>query len=328
MRTLYFHIGYPKAASTFLQKNVFKNQKNINFINDNNWEDLLKFSQFLFWSKNEEFKKGLSDYINFLKNLDEDRINVISHEGFTNFSSNSKFDINEIFERLKYVSEKCNLKYKFIFVIRKQAEYIKSRYAQGHGLTGFYSVNKKFLKFAELKKYFLKQNRTKSELVTFESFNYFKTYMNLKNLFKEDPKILLFEDLQNSPKIFIEDLLIYMNLKEKILLENIDLSVKNIGKKSTTGEYFRKKDIFNTPYKGSLNRVASFVPTKKLFFKFFSRSFKDRIKILSYRLDRILSRDDKIILSDFDELKIKEYYKDGNNQLSKLMKRDLSQLGY
>ena len=58
-----------------------------------------------------------SDNVNPLNNLekmamnglDEDKINVISHEGFTNFSSNSNFDINEIFERLKYVSEKCNL---------------------------------------------------------------------------------------------------------------------------------------------------------------------------------------------------------------------------
>ena len=55
MSIIYFHIGYPKAASTFLQKNIFKNQKKINFINDNFNDEFIEFTKFLFWSDDEEF---------------------------------------------------------------------------------------------------------------------------------------------------------------------------------------------------------------------------------------------------------------------------------
>ena len=143
MSTIYFHIGYPKAASTFLQKNIFKSQKKINFINDHFYDELIKFTKFLFWSSDEEFNLKIRSYIKFLNNINDEKINVISHEGYTNFSSNPQFKIQLIFNRLKKISEICKIKYKFIFVIRKQTEYIKSRYAQGHGLTGFWAVGQK-----------------------------------------------------------------------------------------------------------------------------------------------------------------------------------------
>lgn len=328
MKIIYFHIGYPKAASTFIQKNIFRGKKQINFINDIAWDDLLKFSQFLFWSKKKAFEDNIKMYTKFLNNISDDKVNAISHEGFTNFSSNPNFNINEIFQRLKYVSQEFNIKFKFIFVIRNQSEYIKSRYAQGHGLTGFYSVNKKFINFSEIRKYFFKQMRTNEEIETFNSFNYYRTFQSLKNIFNENPKILIFEDLKNKPRFFVEDLLKYMKLNNDLPLENIDFSIRNIGKKTNSGEYFRKKNIYHKPYKGTLNIISSLIPFKSYFFKFFSRSIKDKIKILSYKLDRILHWHDKIIFSNEEEIKIKEYYSLGNENLSKLINRNLKSLGY
>ena len=47
---IYFHIGFPRSATTYMQKNYFSDNKEINFIGrklnygieDNNFYDLLK----------------------------------------------------------------------------------------------------------------------------------------------------------------------------------------------------------------------------------------------------------------------------------------------
>ena len=99
MKTIYFHIGYPKAASTFIQKNIFKNKDKVYFINDYHWDEIMQFSKLIFWSENFEFEKNFIHKSEFLLNTPKDMINVISHEGYTNFSSNPDFDTNEIYIR-------------------------------------------------------------------------------------------------------------------------------------------------------------------------------------------------------------------------------------
>ena len=329
MKTIYFHIGYPKAASTFLQKNVFKNQEKIHFINAHYWDELFELSKFLFWSKKDEFENNINKYLNLFDKLDSNKVNVISHEGYSNFSSNPNFRIDEIFLRLKKISEIKKIRFKFILVIRRQGEYIKSRYAQGHGLTGFYSVNKNFTKFKELKNYFYRKEKTKYEINAFETFDYFKTYNDLKKILNSEPKILIYEDLSINPKYFINSLVDFLGIKDQNIFKNIDFSIKNIGRKDpVSGEYFRKKNIYHKPLRGSLNLLADLIPFKKFFFNFFTRKFKDKVKIISYKIDRFINRHDKIILTNVDEYKIKEYYKVSNENLSKLLKRNLNDLGY
>lgn len=329
MKTVYLHIGYPKAASTFLQKSVFNNQKEIHFLNQFNWRELSEFSNFLFWSKDDEFENNINSYLNIFDKVNSHKINVISHEGYSNFSSNSEFRIDKIFLRLKKVSEIKKINFKFIFVIRKQSEYIKSRYAQGHGLTGFYSVNKNFIKFSQLKGFFYRDEKTEQEIKAFDTFDYFKTYKDLKNILNTDPKILIYEDLSLNPKYFVNSLLNFLGIKDENLFGSIDFSIKNVGRKDIkTGEYFRKKTINHKPLRGSLNFLSNMVPFKKFFFNLFSRQFKDKVKTISYKFDRIVNRHDRIILSNTDVLKIRNYYSSSNDNLSKILKRDLKDLGY
>ena len=328
MKTIFFHIGYPKAGSTFIQKNIFKNNNKIYFINDYHWDELMKFSKLIFWSQNSEFERDFRLQSEFLLNISEDKINVISHEGYTNFSSNPNFDTNEIFIRLKKISDHLKIKFKFFFVIRQQTEYIMSRYAQGHGITGFYSVNPKFLKFGELKNFFYRNQKSKDEIKAFDTFNYFQTFLNLKNLFEEEPKILIFEDLKNSPKQFIKNIFEYIGLKYDSSTGNLNLDVKNVGRKTHEGEYFRKKNIYLKPYEGILNTLAKIIPFKNFFLRLFSREIKDKIKILSYKFDRILHGHDRIVLSENDKFKIKQYYDSSNKKLSKIIHRNLEDLGY
>ena len=42
----FIHIGFPKSASTFMQKKVFPNNNNINFIKDNSfYKYILEYPQ-------------------------------------------------------------------------------------------------------------------------------------------------------------------------------------------------------------------------------------------------------------------------------------------
>ena len=85
MKKIYFHVGYPKAASTFLQKNIFV-QKEFNFINSYE-ENFAKLGKFIFFSNENEFEKNHKKYSLFLNEIDSNKINIMSSEAFTNFSS-------------------------------------------------------------------------------------------------------------------------------------------------------------------------------------------------------------------------------------------------
>ena len=88
-----------------------------------------------------------------------------------------------------------------------------------------------------------------------------------------------------------------------------------------------RKHLSTKPIKGSLNIIASFT-FKKFIFKIFSRELKDKIKILSYQLDRILLNQDRIILNQEDREMIKKYYEDDNIKLSRLINIDLKRFNY
>ena len=151
----------------------------------------------------------------------------------------------------------------------------------------------------------------------------------MSNIFKREPKVLIYEDLVNNPKLFSQNLINFLGIENEIDINKIQFGAKNIGKKDPySGEYFRKRDINLKSYQGSLNIIAQLVPYKKFFFKLFSRKIKDKFKILSYKLDRIYHGDDKIVFSSDDEVQIKKYYHSGNKKLSEILNRDLNKIGY
>ena len=63
-------------------------------------------------------------------------------------------------------------------------------------------------------------------------------------------------------------------------------------------------------------------------YKILANCIKDKIKILSYQLDRILLNHDRIILNQEDREMIKKYYEDDNIKLSRLLNIDLKRFNY
>ncbi len=330
MKTIYIHVGYPKAASTFIQKGILPNIKNIKILNASHGPEFEKLLSLIYYSDDKEFFSLSDSYSSFFENIDGEHTNVYSSEGFTTFGGKKDFKIDYVFKRLKLIAERRNLSLKFFLIIRNQSDYLLSRYAQGHGENSFYSVNKEFKKFKKVVNYFYSdyKNRKVNEKNLFETFNYYKQINNLKKLFGENNVTVgLFEHLDSNMDLFLNEFFSFLNLSmtEK---NNLDLSKKNAGKKTKKNEYFRRKHLSSKPIKGSLNIITSFLPFKKFFFRILNRNFKDKIKIFSYHLDRILLNQDRIILSQEDVLKIKDYYSEDNEKLSKLLKIDLKRLNY
>ena len=84
MKTIYFHIGYPKAASTFLQKGILPNIKNLNFLNKSYDYEFEKLLSLIFYSTDNEFMSS-QKYAEFFENISEKYTNIFSSEGFTTF---------------------------------------------------------------------------------------------------------------------------------------------------------------------------------------------------------------------------------------------------
>ena len=301
MKTIYIHAGYPKAASTFLQKGILPNIKKLRFLNNSFELEFEKLLSLIFYSTDEEFIGKYEKYAEFFSNIDENYTNIFSSEGFTTFGGKNNFQISYVFERLKLVAIKKNLRIKIYLVIRNQCDYLLSRYAQGHGENSFYSVNKKFEKFKNVINFFYldEKNRKFEEKNLFQTFNYYKEIMNLKKIFgNENVCVGIFENLNENMDLFLKDLFSFLKLDLKENYKDLDLSKKNVGKKSVQNEYFRRKHLSTKPIKGSLNIIATFLPFKKFFFKIFNRELKNKIKILSYKLDSIILNHDKIILDN------------------------------
>ena len=331
MKTIYIHVGYPKAASTFLQKGILPNIKNLKFLNKFVFLEFEKLLSLIFYSNDVEFMNTYEKYSEFLEDIDDKYTNVYSSEGFTTFGGKKNFQISYVFERLKTVALKRNLNVKIFLVIRNQCDYLLTRYAQGHGENSFYSVNKEYEKFKNVVNFFHldKKDRKSEEKNLFESFNYYNEIVKLKKLFGDQNICVgIFENLNDDMNTFLKNFFSFLELDLNENYDNLDLSKKNPGKRSYQNEYFRRKHLSTKPIKGTLNIIAKFLPFKKIFFKIFSRKLKDKIKVLSYKFDRILLNQDRIILNSKDRDKIKEYYKDDNMKLSKLLKVDLKKLNY
>lgn len=113
-KDLYFHIGYGKAASTYLQ-NLFYLTPEINAI----------------FLRNKELKPLIiKKNIKFIKSsYKQNKINIISDEGFTSPSSIKNLDIySRLEETIKLLKNFFNLK--IIIMVRKQQNWLISRFCQ------------------------------------------------------------------------------------------------------------------------------------------------------------------------------------------------------
>ena len=173
----YFHVGYGRAASTWIQNKIFSNLDEV-FLLDNSKEWLIKSAKSKVELRKFFKKKHNKKYLQ-------------SEESFT---GNEFRDFYEIPEKLSWVNPNA----KILIIIRSQFTIIQSYYYLYLKKGGILSFSDYFKIIIENKK-----------------FNYLELYNAYRNFFGKNVKVLLFEDFLKTPKLFVNEISQWLGLKNK-----------------------------------------------------------------------------------------------------------------
>ncbi len=297
----FIHIGFPKSASTFMQKKVFPSNDNINFIKDDSfYEYMLAHPQI----SNLSRRKFLNAYIK--KYFSEDKINVLSAEMFV-MPSDCLLTHRKVNDWKKFLDNKKvmnNLRdlpidFEIIMIIRNQRSWLISWYQERIKRLETRNFNK-----------WLTSKDTKN---TLEVINYFRT-INLWRKFFKNKKITIipFEKLKKDPDKFIKE--ISKILKTKIKIDDTSIVKSSISKR---GIIFKR----NMNILGGM--IVSLFGKSSFPFTFF---WKINKKLLS--LDFLISKLFKSKINYSLDSRIAREYEKNNKLLDKHNKFNLKEYGY
>jgi hypothetical protein len=209
------HIGYPKTGSTYLQKHVFTQIKNLEFLGHKEFVESGLFN--LLW----RIERAI-DY-DFIFNYIKDKRFFISFEEITGPSMQGSLVMDEIPLRLKKALKQD---IKVLITIRRQDTLIKSLYLQYLHLGGTLSF----------KNIINNKNFGQSRIET-EAYNFYKTYIKYCEIFgSENVVIIPYEYLLESPKLFKKHLELFF---ENEVFDLVDNKNENRSVKGLQVKYLR-----------------------------------------------------------------------------------------
>tara|TARA_B100001059_G_scaffold236695_1_gene289141 strand:+ start:3159 stop:4136 length:978 start_codon:yes stop_codon:yes gene_type:complete len=302
---VFFHIGYPRTGTTFLQANIFPFHSQINYLGPKHHfygdqpevkvylkNDLLKKITNSFKFKNiyelktSEIVQEMQKIID-INQFDQKKINLISTEKYLTYGFKS---YKEIYLIKKYLSAKIeNLDFQIFYLIRNQYDIIFSQFHHGNFLL------KKQLGIDEFEKLIFSLDNiaeTKKEVCEFfELYDYYKIYNELKEIFGEkNIKILEYENFKEDPQDFFSRLSKILNIKNSEinnLLNKHKLNALNqnqnqlIVENSITiflGNLFKKLNLNKIIPKFLKRKIKIFLSTKILITKYDQNKLRAIVK--------------------------------------------------
>jgi len=319
-----FHIGFPKSASTTLQKQLFDKHDQINFMGiyptKNIGQDTDDKNINTLYLKNEtlkEFHNSLTNlegieyyfsdvekYYNEIKSLlSKDKLNVFSNERFASVLFAHK-DRAEKARRIKQFFPDA----KIVIIIRNQIDIIKSQYRDHPFDPRNLYANQKSVSIDK----WVERDFKNYDISFVKSIEYYKIVKYYSELFgKENIGVFLFEEMVQDLESFSKRLSNFLDIDETETYNLLNSKHENDGVSQNLNSYRKFKAT-----------VSSYIPT------FLKNS--ELIRALDKQLFQKLKqgKKQKIEMSIRTKQKIFEYYNEQNKKLADEFDLNLKKYGY
>lgn len=313
-KDLVIHLGYPKSASTTLQKHLFQKHPDINNLGRypycNIGFDSEEFASNALFLNHIEIKEFYNQLVNsntedFFRNkiqfyydtqklvnkfFTDSEKNLLSNESFTSVF----FTNDNIQEKILRVYELFP-KAKVFFVIRKQEDIIVSQY-RDHPFNPLDISRGMPLTYNNWVKTLYKYENRIKFLSALKYYTFIKLCIDLWG--KENTGVFLFEELVKNPDEFTEKISVFLNIDKVKSREFLNLKHEN---KGVSRNYF---------YYRCINRMIPWIKFNKKNESFLKQGTKIKPE---------LNKNNKKMLND--------YFKSSNNKLMNLLP-DLSLYKY
>lgn len=321
----FFHIGFPKAASTTLQKQLFDKHSELNFLgvyptsnigqdsNEKNKNSLYFKSDTLKQFHNcltnlEGVEYHFSNVMKYFEDiqplLSDVKRNIFSNERFTSvlFAHN---DRAEKANRIKQLFPDT----KIVIVLRNQIDIITSQYRDHPFDPRNLMANKRSVNIDD---WITNDFDNPSSISFIKSIEYYKLVKYYSELFgKENISILLFEELVMDLRLFSEQISSFLNIDKNETYFHLNSMHENDGVSKKLNTYRKIKNNF-------FNHIPQFIKRNDLIKKvdvFLAKKLKSGKK-------------ENIKISCQNRKKLYDYYNKGNKQLADEFNLNLDLYGY
>ena len=226
-KQIFIHLGFPKTGSTYLQQYIFPEMKEALFLGKPFNRTIEILENKILQLDETQYQQEKKNLINSLEKIFNNSNNkyILSHEGFlrsTRYSSSENPTPNNIFHTLSRLNEifSSYCQVNFILVIRKYDDMLRSYLTQFHHKFKFKYNKDDFLKD-------LRENEKKNNIL--RNF-YYGEIIEYIEKFKINYKVLIYEDLNNKPELFHQQIFNFFDIhivyKNEIIKASRNSSLK------------------------------------------------------------------------------------------------------
>ena len=214
MTKLFVHLGPCRTGSTTLQKFLFQQHKDINYLGKPyTFNGHVNFSYVM--GLNEEkfiqLSKNLENKINKIY-LDSKKTNLLSDENFLNFFSHASFNYVRTIGRINDLFKKRGVELNFFYLIRKQEKILPSYFLQN------FSILKSIFKVNDFYKIIIENLREKNNNGwinhLLNQFKYYDIHENLLTIAGKNVKFFFYEKFKHKETEFLDELSEYLEISK------------------------------------------------------------------------------------------------------------------
>ena len=326
---LLLHIGYPKAASSSLQNQIFCKHSSISLIPHNAIASELMWH--LYFSSDDEFKRRLDTHIvpiqRHLESLDP-LVNtaILSDESFLSYSmffhlrnrrNSNPLDFRTVADRLYLIVSRLNVDSSSVYiVVRRQLDLLKAFYAQ------FY--NRVFSSLEQTSSFskYLAYGISDEGAFLFDSLHFSEVYTYYRSLFSQSDIFVDTLEKANSGEPLFPYLARLLAVTPSFDITSIDSMNRENTRKLNHSTYI--SDDMSIYHLCNQFRV-------KVFGDQFGRKHRTYLRYMHPLLSSFYFKRGCLLdlsLQDAEEKAITSYFMDSNIRFNRLVPQDLDKLMY